>query len=121
MKKAIIILVAILFSANANANPAPDYNLDFFTGSIEMKGKDMILRRCDAAENSYILRPSPRAKANYLNKLRAKKLPPKNTTTLIAHYVEINGKDGLEIFNISEIKRDKSCHLSELLDETFRE
>lgn len=91
-----------------------EYSLDLFTGSIEMKDGVLIMRRCDIGDTEYILRPSPKAKTNFVKTLQEKKLDPNNTTTLIAHYIEIGDKHGLEIFEIAEIKQNQNCHLMDL-------
>ena len=120
------ILFAFLFlplMANAQTNkpePAPfianeDYNLDIFIGSIEMRGKELILKRCDLGGSIYLLKPSPKAKENLILKLKKSKLSKDNETTLLAHYVEINGQYGLEVFKIDEIIKNRSCHLMDVL------
>lgn len=123
MKKILLSFLFFPLIAHAQTNELvqspivtkADYSLDIFIGSVEFRGKELILRRCDLGENEYILKPSPQAKENLVQKLKKLKLSKDNETTLLAHYVEINGKNGLEVFKIDEIVKNKTCHLMDIL------
>jgi hypothetical protein len=111
------LLLALLASAVV-AMVSPAQANDIFIGTLSIEGDAVVLKRCDAAQNAYLLRDADDADdAGAVAALRRQ--PPASKGywygEVIGEYVEIDGRDGLLVSTIESIEADRSCHLLDVL------
>ena len=102
----ILPLIALLLAA---PQAAPSTYL--FIGTLEREGDGIVLRRCDLAENRYMLVDA--AGAHVMARLRKAKLPAYGE--VIAHVVEQGDRVILQVERVEKLTPGKSCHLTDLL------
>ena len=110
------ILLALLAAALATI-VSPAVANDVFIGTLSVEGDAVVLKRCDAAQNTYLLRDAD--DANAVAALR--KQPPASEGywygEVIGEYLDIEGRDGLVVSTIESVTADQSCHLLDVLGE----
>ncbi len=106
---------ALLTSALA-AVASPAKANDIFIGTLSIENDAVVLKRCDAAQNTYLLRDADGADA--VAALRKQSPAAKGYWygEVIGEYTEIDGKDALIVISIDSIEADRSCHLLDALE-----
>ena len=127
MKKLFIALLMLCLPQIAAAEPSQeDHNsADIFYGTLENKGDKLILKRCDLAQNEYVLLNSPTTKTQMLDNLKKIKFKNPTSIMIVGHYTEIAAGNGvtepmvsaLEIIDYDEIQEGSSCHLMDAFPE----
>lgn len=87
-----------------------------FIGTISIRGDEVILERCDLARNTYLLRD-----VEGVDALAGIRKMPSTTKSywygeVIGEYVEIDGRDGLDVSSIENLRADDSCHLLDAIE-----
>jgi hypothetical protein len=99
-------LVVVASAAKAN---------DIFIGTLSVEDDGVVLKRCDAAQNAYLLRDADGIDA--VDAMRKRPPAPKGYWygEVVGEYIEIDGRDGLLVTAIESIEADRSCHLLDAL------
>jgi hypothetical protein len=118
-KKAVLgILLLLGVSAQAGAEvPQPD----IFIGTMIVEKGEVILNRCDAANNRYVLRDDTLTKSDAVARYTAQ-----HTTTSLPIYAEVygryfetQGRSGLDVLDIDNLTPGRDCHLLSAIDLMF--
>lgn len=107
---ALLAGVWILLALPADAN-------DIFIGTLSVEGDRVVLRRCDLAQNTYVLRDAEGVTAIAAMRKREPGAKGYWYGEVIGEYVEIEGGDGLSVTSIENIEADRSCHLLDFIDD----
>ncbi|KRA62605.1 hypothetical protein ASD89_22695 [Caulobacter sp. Root656] len=98
---------------------APAAAQDLFIGTVDVQKDQVILTRCDLAQNRYVLRDRQGEADKPVAKLRErlKTLKAPVYAEVIGEYVEVQGEDGngLEVTGLDNVTPAKSCHLLDAL------
>ncbi len=86
---------------------------DLYIGTLSVEAGKAILKRCDIAENRYVLRDAPDNETNAVAKLLKSGLSAYGE--VIGTYDEDNGVSRLAVHAIDNITPGKSCHLGDAL------
>lgn len=112
-RKSSIVLLASVWMAVA----LPAEANDIFIGTLSVEGERVVLRRCDLAQNVYVLRDADGASAVAAMRRREPAAQGYWYGEVIGEYAEIEGGDGLSVTSIENIEADRSCHLLDLIDD----
>lgn len=109
-RAAVLAVVAALWGAPALAQ-------DLFIGTVEVQKDQVVLTRCDLAQNRYILRDGKDGREKPVADLRErlKTLKAPVYAEVFGQYVEIGEDNGLEVIGLENVKAGKSCHLIDAL------
>ena len=107
---------ALLASVWMLLTPPADAN-DIFIGTLSVEGGRVVLRRCDLAQNTYVLRDAEGMSAVAAMRRREPAAKGYWYGEVIGEYAEIEGGDGLSVMSIENIEADRSCHLLDLFDD----
>lgn len=111
--------LAALLALAATAAAAPAVAQDLFIGTVEAREDQVILTRCDLAQNRYVLRDRDGAAekpvARLRERLRTLKAPV--YAEVVGDYVEVQGEEpnGLDVIALETVTAGKSCHLLDAL------
>ena len=114
-KPALVALCALAVAAAA----APAAAQDLYIGTVDVQKDQMILTRCDLAQNRYVLRDrqgeADKPVARLRERLKTLKAPV--YAEVIGDYVEVQGEDGngLDVIGLDNVTPAKSCHLLDAL------
>ncbi len=112
MRNSILALAAITV---LSATPA--VGQDLYIGTVEAKGEQIILNRCDLVQNRYILRDRPAERDKPVAKLRErlKTLKAPVYVEVFGEYAEQGEDNALDVISLENLKAGKSCHLTDAL------
>jgi hypothetical protein len=114
-KPALAALCALAVAAAA----APAAAQDLYIGTVDVQKDQMILTRCDLAQNRYVLRDREGEADKPIAKLRErlKTLKAPVYAEVIGDYVEVQSEDGngLDVIGLENVTPAKSCHLLDAL------
>lgn len=111
--------LAALCALAATAAAAPALAQDLFIGTVEVRKEQVVLIRCDLAQNRYVLRDredeADKPVATLRERLKTLKAPV--YAEVIGEYVEVQGEEGhgLDVIGLENVKAGKSCHLLDAL------
>jgi len=116
-KPALVALCALAVAAAA----APAAAQDLYIGTVDVQKDQVILTRCDLAQNRYVLRDregegeADKPVAKLRERLKTLKAPV--YAEVIGDYVEVQGEDGngLDVIELENVTPAKSCHLLDAL------
>ncbi|GGL49511.1 hypothetical protein [Caulobacter rhizosphaerae] len=116
-KPALVALCALAVAAAA----APAAAQDLYIGTVDVQKDQVILTRCDLAQNRYVLRDregegeADKPVAKLRERLKTLKAPV--YAEVIGEYVEVQGEDGngLDVIGLENVTPAKSCHLLDAL------
>jgi hypothetical protein len=115
IRAALAGLVAGLVLAAAT----PALAQDIYIGTVDVQKAQVILTRCDLAQNRYVLRDRDGEADKPVAKLRErlKTLKAPVYVEVIGDYVEVQGEDGngLDVISLENVTAGKSCHLLDAL------
>jgi hypothetical protein len=96
---------------------APALAQDIYIGTVDIQKDQLILTRCDLAQNRYILRDRPGETPVAKLRTRLKTLKAPVYVEVIGDYVEVPGEDGngLDVIGLEHVTANKSCHLIDVL------
>jgi hypothetical protein len=107
------LIAAFIALATAVVTPPPSYEpLDIFIGTIAIEQGGIILTRCDAARNRYLLRDGTGSDA--IAQYRANGKP--SYGEVVARYREEKGHPVLWVDSIDNLTPGRSCHLSDAIN-----
>lgn len=86
---------------------------DLYIGTLSVEAGKAVLKRCDIAENRYVLRDAPDSETNAVAKLLKSDLPVYGQ--VIGSYDEDDGIGRLAVHAIENVTPGKSCHLGDAL------
>ena len=101
------------------ASAGPALAQDIYIGTVDVEKDQVILTRCDLANNRYVLRDregeADKPVARLRERLKTLKAPV--YVEVIGDYVEVQGEDGngLDVVELENITAAKSCHLVDAL------
>ena len=112
MRNRILALVGI---AMLSATPA--VGQDLYIGTVEIQGDQVVLNRCDLAQNRYVLRDRQAERDKPVAKLREqlKTLKAPIYVEVFGQYAEQGEDNALDVIGLENIKPGKSCHLTDAL------
>ncbi|TCS10199.1 hypothetical protein [Caulobacter sp. BK020] len=111
--------LAALCALAATAAAAPAVAQDLFIGTVEVRQDQVVLTRCDVAQNRYVLRDrqgeADKPVARLRERLKTLKAPV--YAEVIGDYVEIQDEEGagLDVIGLDNVTPAKSCHLLDAL------
>lgn len=112
-------ILAALGALGLAATAAPALAQDLFIGTVEVRKDQVVLTRCDLAQNRYVLRDRDGEADKPVAKLRErlKTLKAPVYAEVIGDYVEVQGEDGngLDVIGLENVTAAKSCHLIDAL------
>ena len=116
-KPALVALCALAVAAAA----APAAAQDLYIGTVDVQKDQVILTRCDLAQNRYVLRDregegeADKPVAKLRERLKTLKAPV--YAEVIGEYVEVQSEDGngLDVIGLDNVTPAKSCHLLDAL------
>jgi hypothetical protein len=116
-KPALVALCALAVAAAA----APAAAQDLYIGTVDVQKDQVILTRCDLAQNRYVLRDregegkADKPVAKLRERLKTLKAPV--YAEVIGEYVEVQSEDGngLDVIGLENVTPAKSCHLLDAL------
>jgi len=98
---------------------APALAQDLYVGTVDVRKDQVILTRCDLAQNRYVLRDREDGAEKPVARLRErlKTLRAPVYAEVIGDYVEVQGEDGngLEVIALENVSAARSCHLVDAL------
>jgi len=98
---------------------APALAQDIYIGTVDIQKEQVILTRCDLAQNRYVLRDRDGEADKPVAKLRErlKTLKAPVYVEVIGDYVEVQDEDGngLDVIGLENVTAAKSCHLIDAL------
>lgn len=101
------------------AAATPALAQDIYIGTVDVQKAQVILTRCDLAQNRYVLRDRDGEADKPVAKLRErlKTLKAPVYVEVIGDYVEVQGEDGngLDVISLENVTAGKSCHLLDAL------
>jgi len=110
---------AALAGLGLAATAAPALAQDLFIGTVDVRKDQVVLTRCDLAQNRYVLRDRDGEADKPVAKLRErlKTLKAPVYAEVIGDYVEVQGEDGngLDVIGLENVTAAKSCHLVDAL------
>ena len=110
---------AVLGALTLTATAAPALAQDIYIGTVDVQKAQVILTRCDLAQNRYVLRDRDGEADKPVAKLRErlKTLKAPVYVEVIGDYVEVQGEDGngLDVISLENVTAGKSCHLLDAL------
>ncbi|HWW27840.1 MAG TPA: hypothetical protein VNZ85_18300 [Caulobacter sp.] len=113
------LTLAALCVLAATAAAVPALAQDLFIGTVEVRQDQVVLTRCDLAQNRYVLRDRQGGADKPVAKLRErlKTLKAPVYAEVIGEYVEVQGEEGngLDVIGLENVKAGKSCHLIDAL------
>jgi hypothetical protein len=92
---------------------------DLYIGTVDVQKDQVILTRCDLADNRYVLRDregeAEKPVAKLREQLKALKAPV--YVEVFGEYVEVQSEDGngLDVIGLENVTAGKSCHLIDAL------
>ncbi|MEN4983673.1 hypothetical protein [Acinetobacter modestus] len=103
------------FTAFANS-PDPKESMDIFIGTLTIQDNKAILKRCDIAQNEYVLKDADWSKEKAVSDLlsKATKLKQPIYAEVIAAYKSEKDINILLVDSIENLTEAKSCHLADL-------
>ncbi|MCI3877851.1 hypothetical protein [Acinetobacter higginsii] len=112
-----IFISSFVFSFTTFANPTdPKESMDIFVGTLTIQDNKAILKRCDIAQNEYVLKDADwskqKAVSDFLSK--ATKLKQPIYAEVIAAYKSEKDINILLVDSIENLTEAKSCHLADL-------
>lgn len=111
--------LAALCALAAMATAAPALAQDIYIGTVDVQKNQVILTRCDLANNRYVLRDREGEAEKPVARLREqlKTLKAPVYVEVIGEYVEVQGEDGngLDVIGLENVTAGKSCHLIDAL------
>jgi len=107
------LVLALVFALSA----APALAQDLYIGTVEVLKDQVVLTRCDLAQNRYILRDGKDASEKPVAKLRErlKTLKAPVYVEVFGQYAEQGEDNALDVIGLENIKAGKSCHLMDAL------
>jgi hypothetical protein len=112
-------LISALCGLALAATAAPALAQDLYIGTVDVQKDQVILTRCDLANNRYVLRDRQGEADTPVAKLRErlKTLKAPVYAEVIGDYVEVQGEDGngLDVIALENVTAAKSCHLVDAL------
>jgi hypothetical protein len=111
--------LAALCGLAAMAAAAPVLAQDLFIGTLDVRKDQVVLTRCDLAQNRYVLRDrtgeAEKPVARLRERLKTLKAPV--YVEVFGEYAEIEGEDGnaLDVIGLENLTAGKSCHLTDAL------
>lgn len=114
MRNRLILALAALATT---ASAAPALAQDLYIGTVDIQKDQVILTRCDLANNRYVLRDRPSETPVAQLRARLKTLKAPVYVEVIGEYVEVQGEDGngLDVIGLENVTAGKSCHLVDAL------
>ena len=117
--KPVLAALCAVFVAGAAAAPA--LAQDLYIGTVDVQKDQVILTRCDLAQNRYVLRDregegeADKPVAKLRERLKTLKAPV--YAEVIGEYVEVQSEDGngLDVIGLENVTPAKSCHLLDAL------
>ncbi|USA47614.1 hypothetical protein NDN11_05730 [Acinetobacter sp. C26M] len=112
-----IFLSSFVFPVTAFANsPDPKESMDMFIGTLTIHDNKAILKRCDIAQNEYVLKDADWSKEKVVSSFlsKATKLKQPIYAEVIAAYKSEKDINILLIDSIENLTEAKSCHLADL-------
>lgn len=112
-----IFISSFVFPFTAFANsPDPKESMDIFIGTLTIQDNKAILKRCDIAQNEYVLKNADwskkKAVSSFLSKATTLKQPI--YAEVFAAYKSEKDTNVLLVDSIDNLTEAKSCHLSDL-------
>ena len=112
-----ILIFSLFFPFTTFANsPDPKESMDIFIGTLTIQDNKAILKRCDIAQNEYVLKDADwskqKAVSGFLSKATTLKQPI--YAEVIAAYKSEKDTNVLLVDSIDNLTEAKSCHLSDL-------
>lgn len=110
---------AALCASAAMAAATPVLAQDLFIGTLDVRKDQVVLTRCDLAQNRYVLRDRPdnadKPVAQLHERLKTLKAPV--YVEVFGEYAEIGGEYGnaLDVIGLENLTAGKSCHLLDAL------
>jgi hypothetical protein len=112
-------VIATLLGLAATTLAAPVLAQDLYIGTVDVQKDQVILTRCDLAQNRYVLRDreGEAEKPVAVLRERLKTLKAPVYVEVIGEYVEVQGDEGngLDVIGLENITAAKSCHLIDAL------
>jgi hypothetical protein len=112
-------MIAALCGLAVTAFAAPALAQDIYIGTVDVQKDQVILTRCDLADNRYVLRDREGEPDKLVAKLRErlKTLKAPVYVEVIGEYVEVKSEDGngLDVIGLENVTPSKSCHLIDAL------
>ena len=111
--------LAALCALAALTTAAPVLAQDLFIGTLDVREDQVVLTRCDLAQNRYVLRDRvgevDKPVAQLRERLKTLKAPV--YVEVFGEYAEIEGEDGnaLDVIGLENLTAGKSCHLIDAL------
>jgi hypothetical protein len=112
-------LFSVICALALTAGAAPALAQDIYIGTVDVQKDQVILTRCDLANNRYVLRDregeADKPVARLRERLKTLKAPV--YVEVIGEYVEVQSEDGngLDVIDLGNITAAKSCHLVDAL------
>ncbi len=108
------MLAVSLISMHAAAQTS---EADLFIGTLSLDQGEVILSRCDIANNRYVLRDDAETKSDAVAKFRAAGTPAYGE--VIGRYFEEAGRSGLVVLQIENLTPGRNCHLVSAVNALF--
>ena len=115
-KLTLAALCALAVTATAGGSALAQ---DLYIGTVDVQKNQVILTRCDLADNRYVLRDregeAEKPVAKLREQLKALKAPV--YVEVFGEYVEVQSEDGngLDVIGLENVTAGKSCHLIDAL------
>lgn len=112
-----ILIFSLFFPFTTFANsPDPKESMDIFMGTLTIQDNKAILKRCDIAQNEYVLKDADWSKEKAVSDLlsKATKLKQPIYAEVIAAYKSEKDINILLVDSIENLTEAKSCHLADL-------
>src|ERR1044072_6193007 len=114
-------VLAALCALVVGAAAIPALAQDLYIGTVDVQKDQVILTRCDLAQNRYVLRDregegeADKPVAKLRERLKTLKAPV--YAEVIGEYVEVQSEDGngLDVIGLENVTPAKSCHLLDAL------
>ncbi|WP_165184898.1 hypothetical protein [Caulobacter soli] len=90
---------------------------DVYIGTVDVQKDQVILTRCDLADNRYVLRDQKGQTLVAKLRERLKTLKAPVYAEVFGQYVEVPDEDGngLDVIGLEHVTAGKSCHLADAL------
>lgn len=90
---------------------------DLYIGTVDVQKDQVVLTRCDLAQNRYVLRDGQADAAKPVTNLRErlKTLKAPVYVEVFGQYAELGEDNALDVISLENIKGGKSCHLTDAL------
>lgn len=110
-------LLPATFALALAATAAPVLAQDLYIGTVDVQKDQVILTRCDLAQNRYVLRDRPGEPETPVADLRArlKTLKAPVYVEVFGAYAELGEDSALDVIGLENLTAGKSCHLIDAL------